>query len=354
MENNVEKIGDFGNRGGRQNNYDLMRVFAMSMVVLNHVADYYFNMYQNNSWIPSKTVYLFEGMSHFAVPLFLMLTGAFVINKAGRCSAKDFYISSLRKLGIPFLFFVIAYYIYDICNERIFLEQIWHIFYTGFIGVYAHWYIVMLAVIYAFIPLIAFVKKRVEYKQYERVCVIIFIWLMFSHYFEDGQTTWCLTQLYFLGYVLMGDIISTKLRGKNNNLLGFVLIICAFIIVIINHYILYSVVLAGGAYYNKLLNLYGAPLIITASLVAFCGFSLLKIKRRFSLLASASYTVFLCHKLLLNIVDDHTDILDILDSILRMNLKIIIPIECIALIIVSIGVALLFNAMINKLIYKKG
>ncbi|MGN0513906.1 MAG: acyltransferase [Lachnospiraceae bacterium] len=338
--------------GHRQNNYDLMRVFAMSMVVLNHVADFYFNMYLNNGWIPSKTVYIFEGVSHFAVPLFLMLTGAFVINKAGRYSAKQFYVRSLKKLGIPFLFFVIVYYVYDICNERIVLEQIWPSLYKGFGGVYAHWYVVMLALIYAFIPLIAFVKQRVVYKEYEKVCVIIFIWLMVSHYFESGETSWCLTQLYFMGYVLMGDIISNKLKEKSHNLLGITLIISTLIIMFINHSILYNVVLNGGDYYNKLLNLYGAPLIVIASLVAFCGFSLLRIKGDFSLIASASYIVFLCHKLLLNIIVDHTDIITRLDSVLRMNLKIIIPIECLVLIVISMGVALLINAILNKCVYK--
>lgn len=337
----------------RQNNYDLMRVFAMSMVILNHVADYYFNMYSINGWNPSITVYLFEGMSHFAVPLFLMLTGTFVIDKAGRYSAKEFYVSSLKKLGVPFLFFVIMYYVYDIYNERIVVEQIWPSFYNGFVGVYAHWYVVMLAIIYAFIPLIAFVKQRVEYKKYEMVCIIVFIWLMFSHYYENAQTAWCLSQMYFMGYVLVGDVLSTRLKGKSNNILGIFLVICAFIIVVINHSILYSVVLDGGNYYNKLFNLYGAPLIIIASLVAFCGFSLLRIKRGFSLIASASYVVFLCHKLLLNFFVDHTDIIARLDSALKMNLKIIIPIECLSLIVISIGVALLFNSILKKVYINK-
>lgn len=329
-----------------------MRVFAMSMVILNHVADYYFVMYLSNGWIPSKTVYLFEGVSHLAVPLFLMLTGAFVIDKAGRYSAKQFYVRSLKKLGIPFLFFVIVYYVYDICNERIVLNQIWPSLYIGFVGVYAHWYVVMLALIYAFIPLVAFIKQRVDYKKYEKVCIILFIWLMVSHYFENGVTSWCLTQLYFMGYVLMGDVISSKLRGKSHNLLGVTLIISAFGIMIINHSILYNVVLNGGDYYNKLLNLYGAPLIVIASLVAFSGFSLLRIKGNFSLISSASYVVFLCHKLLLNIIVDHTDIITRLDSVLKMNLKIIIPIECLLLLVISMGTAILFNVILNKYVYK--
>lgn len=29
------------NRGERDNNYDYMRVFAMCMVILNHIADYF-------------------------------------------------------------------------------------------------------------------------------------------------------------------------------------------------------------------------------------------------------------------------------------------------------------------------
>lgn len=49
--------------------------------------------------------------------------------------------------------------------------------------------------------------------------------------------------------------------------------------------ILKYVIMNGGNYYNKLLNLYGAPLIIIGSIVIFIGFSLLYITKFYLVLA---------------------------------------------------------------------
>ena len=72
----------------REINYDWMRVFAMSMVILNHIADWYLLRMAE----PSRLVYLCEGLSRCAIPLFLMLTGAFVVDKAAKETPKIFYL----------------------------------------------------------------------------------------------------------------------------------------------------------------------------------------------------------------------------------------------------------------------
>lgn len=103
----------------------------------------------------------------------------------------------------------------------------------------------MLFLVYAFIPLIALVKKNVEYKVYERGAVIIFLWLMIGHYYESSQTSWSLSNLYFIGYVLFGDIISTRLKEKKNNIEGLLLIALSIGILVFNHVLLYRHVELG-------------------------------------------------------------------------------------------------------------
>ena len=63
---------------GRAINFDCMRVFAMCMVILNHIADP-FVLNGNQIWLHTGYTYVFESVSHCAIPLFLMLTGVFVI-----------------------------------------------------------------------------------------------------------------------------------------------------------------------------------------------------------------------------------------------------------------------------------
>lgn len=331
-------------------NYDYLRVFAMLMVIVNHIADYYLVF----SHPDSRTIYIYEGISHCAVPLFLMLTGAFVINKAGKTSAKTFYINSAIKLGVPFVFFVVIYYLYDSYHSQMKLDKILNTLLTGFNGTYAHWYVVMLAVIYAFVPLIAFVKNRVPYKKYEKVVIILFFWLIIGKYYENSQVTWSLSNLYLMGYVLMGDVITERIKNRKNNLVGILLIIAGVLMLICNHLILHATVTnAEGDYYNKFLNMYSAPLIVLSSIIIFTGFSILQVKRSVYLLAGTSYTVFLSHKLILNILRTYTPLFEIIEHQFYDYAGIMIPLESLLLLLISFVFSLGFHYVLDKTVYKK-
>lgn len=334
--------------GQRQANYDWMRVFAMCMVILNHVADYYYCIWEANGWTPSRTIYVYEGMSHFAVPLFLMLTGVFVIDKAGRTSPKEFYLKFLKKLGIPFVIFVLVYYAYDLINGRITWDGVYRSLYRGFTSTYAHWYVVMLAMIYALLPIVAFCKKHAEYKAYEKVCVAIFVWLMTSKHFNSSTVSWGYGNIYFLGYVLIGDVIHTRLKDKHCNAAALILIVVSVAISGTANLILRQIVIDGGSYYNTLFG-YAGPWRIAATLIAFIGFTLLDIKKDPSIIAGASYTVYLVHKLIINILDDHTGFYGMIDSITNSNIKLMIPLAWIVIFVSALVVALIFNTLLNMI-----
>lgn len=155
-------------------NFDCMRVFAMCMVILNHIADQ-FVLNDSQAWLHTGYTYVFESVSHCAIPLFLMLTGVFVIEKAGKTAPKKFYLHSAKKLGIPFAVFVIIYFVYDVCIAKTkIVEDIWRGILTGFVGMYAHWYMIMLMMIYAFLPLVAFIKNRVSHEAWTKGVIIFF------------------------------------------------------------------------------------------------------------------------------------------------------------------------------------
>ena len=330
----------------RESNYDWMRVFAMCMVILNHVADYYINIWNRRELIPNRTIYICEGISHLAVPLFLMLTGVFVIDKAGKLAPKVFYIKSLKKLGRPLLIFVIAYYAYDLINGRITIYKVFESFYRGFASTYAHWYVVMLAMVYAFLPLVAFCKKHVEYKVYEKACIVLFVWLMIGKHFSDNTVSWGYGNLYFLGYVLIGDIIHTRLKDKHNNIAACIFIVCSILISGLSNLILRQIVIDGGSYYNTIFS-YAGPWRVTATLIAFIGFTLLNVKRGPAIISGASYTVFLVHKLIINILDDHTYLFETVETVSNSNIKIMIPLVWIVIFISALVTALIFNALLN-------
>lgn len=331
----------------REANYDWMRVFAMSMVILNHIADWYLLRMAE----PSRLVYLCEGLSHCAIPLFLMLTGAFVIDKAAKETPETFYLKSLKKLGVPFLIFMFIYYAYDLCNKNITWENVLKGFITGFHGLYAHWYVVMLAVVYAILPLVGLIKKNVNLKAYQKGVVVFFIWVMVGHYFESTDVVWSLANMYFLGYVLFGNILKEKLHGIKNNVFGILLVILGMGILAVNHTIfLYRKVINGGDYFDKLFNLYGAPFIILASVVIFVGFSLLTVKKEISKISELSYIIFLCHKLFIDIMG--RNIWGQIENFFDGKLYFIIPVEWVLVLTISLFFSMLFNGGLKKTIYK--
>ncbi len=331
----------------REVNYDWMRVFAMSMVILNHIADWYLLRMAE----PSRLVYLCEGLSHCAIPLFLMLTGAFMIDKAAKESPKTFYLRSLKKLGIPFLIFMFIYYAYDLYNKNITWENVLKGFITGFHGLYAHWYVVMLAAVYAFLPLVGLIKRSVDLKAYQKGVVVFFIWVMAGHYFESSNVVWSLANMYFLGYVLFGNILKEKLYGIKNNVFGILFVLLGMGILVINHsFFLYRKVINGGDYFDKLLNLYGAPFIILSSVIIFVGFSLLTIKKGISMISELSYIIFLCHKLFIDIMG--INFWKHIEQFFQGKLYFIIPVEWIIIFALSLLFSMFFNWVLKMTVYK--
>ncbi|MCI8796111.1 MAG: acyltransferase [Dorea sp.] len=331
----------------REINYDWMRVFAMSMVILNHIADWYLLRMAE----PSRLVYLCEGLSHCAIPLFLMLTGAFVVDKAAKETPKIFYLKSLKKLGIPFLIFIFMYYAYDLYNKNITWENALKGFITGFHGLYSHWYVVMLAVVYAFLPLAGLIKKNVNLKAYQKGVVVFFVWVMAGHYFESADVVWSLANMYFFGYVLFGNVLKEKLHGIKNNVYGNFLVMLGMGILVINHsFFLYGKVINGGDYFDKLLNLYGAPFIILSSVIIFVGFSLLTIKKEISMISELSYLIFLCHKLFIDIMG--RNFWEQIENFFEGKLYYIIPVEWILIFTISLLFSMFLNWILKMTVYK--
>lgn len=158
--------------------------------------------------------------------------------------------------------------------------------------------------------------------------------------------------MYLLGYVLLGDVIHQKLSKYNkNNRIGFALIVLGILILALDGIILKSIVMNGGNYYNKLLNLYGAPLIIIGSIVIFSGFSLLYVTKSIIILSSISYVVYLSHKLLVDIIAHF--IYPYLEKIFQYDVRILIPVEFIIVLPLSICLGFILFKLLNMIFYKK-
>lgn len=91
----------------RENNYDMLRAVSAIAVILIHVSNLYMEAYMDESVF--GIIYmnhiletsLFNILPRFAVPCFVMLSGAFILADGRNEDAVYFYRKTFRSVSIP-------------------------------------------------------------------------------------------------------------------------------------------------------------------------------------------------------------------------------------------------------------
>lgn len=330
----------------RENNFDVLRIFAMVMVIINHVADYY--LVKTN--MQDSIIFLFEGIAHCANPVFLMLTGAFALEKSGGVEPEQFWKKAFYKLGLPTIIFAVMYWAFDIYSSAITNPfRICKDIATGFYQIYPHWYMSMLAGIYFVLPFVARAKKHVSEKTYRKAVIAYFVWAIVGMYFDEIQSAWIIgLAMSYMSYVLLGNILK-EWSFKKSNKVGVLLIILGSTIVILDYYIIYLVVQQGGSYYNKFLWGYKAPLMIVGILMVYIGFNRVTVKKSFAGLANYSFYIYLSHKLIMNVLYYYGTIPGVIERWLEGHNGIIICVMAMLIFILSYAAAVICSFMQGQL-----
>ncbi len=342
MENNTETNVL---RGGifRENNYDLLRVVATLMVILNHVADYY--LVQTN-FTGTLSIYWVAAVGAPAVQLFLMLSGAFVIDKVKGWGIAAFYRKSAVKLLLPVVLIIPLYYLVAAVHGKLTVDFVLHSLKTGFYG-HPLWYMFMLVGIYVVIPFIALIKGSVSQKTYIYMGAGYFIWAVFSNQLDSYTASYSVgCSLGFLGFVLVGDIIRHKM-GKNN-VKGSLLILAGLAMLLVNYYVLYGLVENGGYYGDRLFNSRTAPLVLVGALSIFAGFGMIRLKYSVAFWAKYTFFIYLFHKIVLD--GCHYIMYKRLGMSLPTNYLLEMIGEVIVIFLVSMVFSILFDKLFQRLI----
>lgn len=107
----------------RENNYDLLRIICMIAVISIHISGNYATAANSASWL--EEVYtehllctsLFRTIASFAVPIFIMLSGAFALSEPKNADYKYYYKKELVHIGIPTFVFSILYFVYGLLRN---------------------------------------------------------------------------------------------------------------------------------------------------------------------------------------------------------------------------------------------
>lgn len=99
----------------RENNFDMLRVISAFSVILIHVTSSFLKY--NDSGVPTNGLFhlmLLNHIGRFAVPCFLMLTGAFILADSRNEDYRYFYKKEWKSIGISGVVICFVYVIYKI------------------------------------------------------------------------------------------------------------------------------------------------------------------------------------------------------------------------------------------------
>ncbi len=299
--------------GKRENNYDLLRIICSFGVIVIHDSGIWItNAIKNiNHGIELSHVSyirlacLYNLLSRFAVPCFVMMSGAFILNCDDNQNYKQFYRKSLYKIFLPTVFFSAVCVIYRIiCSlaDGTAIGSIINDIIKGY-PMYHLWYLNMLAGLYLFAPVVIRYKKSISERTFYLISIIFSFWACISNWTSKSLLTWDIGNSFeYLGYFMAGYTIY-KIK-KKNNILGMLSTGAGLLILIIPSKLLYDVTLKGiyeeGMEYRITTPYF--PLIMIASFAIFYGFSCFTVNKNLAAISSLTFYIYIVHAIVLDLI----------------------------------------------------
>ena len=145
---------------------------AISVVIMHGSIYRYAAGNPSNFWFISNFILCFF---FFAVPIFYMITGATLIDYRSRYDTKTYFMKRVKKVVIPFCFWLIVLCLFRIYFMKIPLdENIILYIYNSCIEGSLYWFFIPLFAIYLLIPLLNYVPKDKRVKLFTFYAIIIF------------------------------------------------------------------------------------------------------------------------------------------------------------------------------------
>ncbi len=283
----------------RLTNIDLLKIISIFAVIVIHISS--FDLYgYNQTNIPQNTFYIyniFNMISRFSVPCFIMISGMFLLDKD--ITIKQIFKKYILKIFLAYIIFGTIYAIFDFLNYN-------YNFLTRLLSGSSHlWYLLMLIGLYLVTPFLREIIKNKKLTQYFILLNFIFtILIPFVTYFikipgfSFGLKHMNINlPLGYTGYYVLGYYLSKHDVNKT-------VVYCLGIIGLLVNIILFNQI----EYSNKLYDIiFLLPTTYFQSILVFLIFKDLKLKKNYFIefIASNTLPIYIVHmiilKLLLNI-----------------------------------------------------
>ena len=164
-------------KGGRHIFFITVLNVVSALAVVGLHTNCFWSFSRERWWI---TANILECVFYFAVPIFMMLTGATLLDYPKKYDTKTFYIRRVKKTLIPFFFWSITALLFRVfVLKNIPVKEINAIYVidgilnTKFCGIY--WFFIPLFAIYLSIPLFAYVQEEKGLQLFKQLAVICFL-----------------------------------------------------------------------------------------------------------------------------------------------------------------------------------
>ena len=337
----------------RNYNYDIIRVIAISLVVICHSVEMVYFENSNVSVQYNLFYILCHSISRLGVPLFLYLTGTLLLNKKFETNndIKKFYKHNFLTLIIVCEIWYMCYYLLDmfVFEKTLYFKEFIQI--VMFLKPYplSHaWYLPMIIGIYLTIPFISILvnkySKAIKYIMYINifyVFIIPFINVVLELLKVDYQLINAFNMPFGGGcygiYLLIGYFISQRYDNEKGSKKwnNYLLILIFALTFAFNIFVRYK--LNCDSWYNSLTVLVCSYCIYVLSLKIKINSTI--VKKWLEKLSVCSFGVYLIHKPIINLLNK----LNLIN-----NTSYVLPVKVLLYFLLSLIISYILAIIISK------
>ena len=247
---------------------DLIRAMAIVGVILLHAAnDLTIQQMGQLEIVRWWTVDIYQSLGRIGVPLFVMLTGALLLQPMKNESISGFFKKRWARIGLPFIFWGAAYFAYDflVLHQAITTNAIVQGILTG--PYYHFWYLYMLIGLYLLTPILRILVAHSDIKVMKYFAILWFLGTaiipfagLLTTYHLDSNV---LTITGMVGYFILGSVLLTvKMRRS----LVVMIMSLGIALTVIGTYALAATIGGGTMFFFQE---YLSPTMILASVMLF-------------------------------------------------------------------------------------
>lgn len=306
----------------RNEKFDLLRVIAAFMVVLLHVSASYVNRNISNPNFNFTIGNFYNSITRTCVPIFVMLSGTFLLDNSKNRDYKYFYTKTYKKIIIPTIIWSFVYFIFSmliIVIQGLKGEEVNYL--VPLINwikgqpYYHLWYLYMTIGLYMITPILIVLKVDIGDENFFKLGIgLLLLGIIIS---LTSNLFWPIKFINYLGYFILGYSIRKRLSGNSFKLyISFIVtIISALLIFIVTENIVFNNIKMDNPFY-----FYGnlSPFVVIGSVTifsVFCSMKDVSISPLINKFAKNSFNIYILHAGILFVLEQF------LSKILRVDLN---------------------------------